>query len=104
MSESTNIDESIPMSYDDFEAQLTLALASLEGCSATELTNEAIAEHLLEASDHVSEPGFIMSAQTKFTKVKVIKVTKESSPNPIVNGTTRSEYYMCFASTRGLEG
>ena len=36
---STTIDESIPMSDEDFDAQVASALASLEGRSAAELTD-----------------------------------------------------------------
>lgn len=97
---STAINESIPLSDEDVEAQLTSALASLEGRSAAELTDEDIAKHLF--GDKV-DPGAITSspAQTEFSKTKLIKVTKSGSPRPIADGGTVCTY-KCFALSRGL--
>ena len=90
---STAIDESIPISDEDFEAQLTSALASLEGTSsAAELTDEVIVKHLFKAGNGGSEPKPSTPAQTEFTAVKVIKVTKQGSSKPIANGSTDCTY------------
>ena len=92
---STTIDNSIPISDEDFEAQITSALASLEGGSAAELTDEAIAKHLYEASGDKSV--FTASAaETEFDQINLIKVTIKGSIEPIAGGTTVCTY-KCFA-------
>ncbi len=101
---STTIDESIPISEKDFEAQLSSALASLEGRSAAELTDEAIAEHLFEASNDKSEPKPKLSkAEAVFSKIKLIKVIIKGSSKPTADGKTAGTY-KCFALSRGPVG
>jgi hypothetical protein len=99
---STTINESIPLSDEDVEAQLTSTLASLEGRSAAELTDdsEVIAKHLF--SDKV-DPGAITStpAQTEFSKTNLIKVTMSGSPKPTADGGAVC-MYKCFTLSRGL--
>ncbi len=99
---STTIDESIPISDEDFEAQLTSALASLEGRSAAELTDEAIAKHLFQTSNDGSKPTFVTDAQTEFTTIKVIKVTTGGSSGPKADGATVCTYKCIEPRTREL--
>ena len=87
-----------PISDEDFEAQLTLALASLEGGSTAELADDAIAKHLLEASG--DKFGMIETiAETDFSRVNKIKVTAKGSVEPVADGTT-SCTCKCFALSR----
>ena len=83
------------ISDEDFEAQLTLALASLEGGSTSELADEAIAKHLLGASGVESDVIGII-AETDFSQVKEIKVIIKGSFEPIADGTAICTY-KCFA-------
>jgi hypothetical protein len=99
---STTINESIPISDNDFDAQLSSALASLEGRSAAELTDEAIAKHLFGASDDESEPES-SKAQAVFSVINAIKVVIEGSSKPIADGKTVGTY-KCFALSRGPVG
>lgn len=105
MSTTIDTDEFIPISDEDFEAQLTSALASLEGRSSAELTDEAIAKHLFESSDDNVEPNAITRtpAQTVFSTANQIRVTKAGSSRPTADGIT---FGTCkrFALSRGLVG
>lgn len=87
---ATAIDDSIPMTDEDFEAQLTSALARLEARSPAELTDEVIAQRLFEASNNDLGPAdtAVAQAQTVFTTIKVMKVTKTGSSNPTADGAT----------------
>ena len=97
----STIDEST-ISDEVFEAQLKSVLSTLEGRTEAELADEAIANHLFEAS---GDKSLIIpfSAETDFTKVDDIKVTIKGEVWPIATGkTTRT--YKCFALSRGLVG
>ena len=96
---STIVESTIPDEV--FEAQITSALASLEGSSAAELTEEAIAKHLLEADGDKSLIGVIEPGGVDFRVVNVITVTVKSSAKPISEGTTISTYKKL---SRGLVG
>lgn len=87
---ATTIDDSLPMTDEDFDAQLTSALARLEARSPAELTDEVIAQRLFEASDNNLGPAdsFVSPAQTVFTTIKVMKVTMEGSSRPTADGAT----------------
>ena len=115
---STTIDLSAPISDEDFEAKLTAAVAKLEGRSAEELTDEAIAKHLFEFEaggdnlaaesepDEIAVTNFVTSpARTEFSKDKVIKVTKEGGSKPNAGDGTTFRTYKCFSLwSRGLVG
>ena len=82
----STIDEST-ISDEVFEAQLKSALSTLEGRTEAELADEAIANHLLEASG--DKPVLISSiAETDFTKVNEITVTIRNHAKPIAVGKT----------------
>ncbi|KAI5983096.1 hypothetical protein EDD15DRAFT_2376831 [Pisolithus albus] len=84
------IDDSLPMTDEDFDAQLTSALAGLEARSPAELTDEVIAQRLFEASNNDLGPANMLNAQaqTVFTTIKVMKVTKTGSSRPTADGAT----------------
>ena len=90
----------ITISDEDFEAQLTSGLASLDGGSATELADDEIAYQLLEASgDKSSVAGAL--AEIDFSSADEIKVIMLGDPKPIAGGTTICTY-KCLALSRGL--
>ena len=95
----STVDE-ITISDEVFEAQLNSALSTLEGRTEADLADEAVANHLLEASG--DRPELIRSiAGVDFTKIDDITVTLKNQVKPIAVGKT-ARTYKCFALSRGL--
>ncbi|KAI0648075.1 hypothetical protein C8Q79DRAFT_551782 [Trametes meyenii] len=87
---------SIPNSQQEFESQLETLLAGLglETRKPEEITDEFLAEHLLEASDDKTEgrANLARFAQALFSPGNKLNVTKSGSAQPIFNGTTTYQW------------
>ncbi|KAI0670806.1 hypothetical protein C8Q78DRAFT_813707 [Trametes maxima] len=86
---------SIPNSQQEFESQLETLLAGLglETRKPEEITDEFLAEHLLEASDDKIEGrANVAFAQASFFPVNKLNVTKRGSAQPNFNGTTAYQW------------
>lgn len=85
----------IPTTLEEFEKQLAPLFAGLEDRKAEELTEEVIAEHLLNASKYKA-PGagnsVVCTATANFKLVKKLIITEKGSLLSVFDGTTRGVY------------